>query len=88
MKTGIELQIENWEKKKTTYENKDIILKQSIVTLESKRSKMDSDYAFTPVLDNYYKRLDSLYKQLHTLSAKINKCNSYLSTLKMSQSWS
>lgn len=87
MKTDIELQIENWEKKKSTYENKDIKLKQSIATMESERSKMDSDYAFTPVLENYYKRLDSLYRQLHTLSAKINKCNSYLSTLRMCQSW-
>lgn len=88
MKTDIELQIEKWEKKKSKYEQKDITLKQSVATMESKRSKMDSDYAFSPVLNNYYKRLDGLYKQLHTLSAKINKCNSYLSTLRMCQSWS
>lgn len=87
MKTDIELQIENWEKKKFKYEQKDVKLKQSIATMESKRSKMDCDYAFTPVLDNYYKRLDSLYTQLHTLSAKINKCNSYLTTLRMCQSF-
>lgn len=83
MKTDIEMQIENWEEKKSKYEQKDVTLRQSIATMESKRSKMDSDYAFSPLLNNYYKKLDGLYKQLHTLSAKINKCNSYLSTLRI-----
>lgn len=87
MKTDIELQIKNWEAKKSKYEQKDVKLRQSISTMESERSKMDRDYAFTPVLDKYYKRLDILYKQLHTLSAKINKCTDHISTLKMCQSW-
>lgn len=88
MKTDIELQIENWEEKKSKYERKDVTLRHRIATMENDRSRMDTVYAFKPELGKFYKRLDSLYKQLYTLSAKINKCNSYLSTLRMCQSWS
>lgn len=87
MKNDIELQIEYWEVKKLKYELQDSQLKKRISIMENKRSSMDREYAFSPVLGRFYKRLDILYKQLHNLSAKINKCRNYIVTLKMCQSW-
>lgn len=88
MRQDIELQIECWQKKKTAYESKKDALKRRVKSKEEKRISMDKEYAFTPKLRRYYSQLDSLYKQLHTLSAKISKCDSHLSTLKICLLWS
>lgn len=88
MKQDIKLQIEEWQHKKAAYEAKKDTLERRLKSKEDKRTAMDKEYAFTPKLRRYYSQLDSLYKQLHTLSAKISKCDSHLSTLKICLLWS
>jgi len=88
MNQDIKLQIECWEKKKTAYQAKRDTLERQTKEMEAKRTAMDREYAFKPKLRRFYSRLDSLYKQLHTISAKISKCDSHLSTLKICMAWS
>lgn len=87
MKQDIKLQIECWEEKKTAYEAKRDELATQVSNMEAKRMAMDREYAFMPKLRRFYSRLDSLYKQLHTISAKISKCDSHISTLKICLAW-
>lgn len=88
MKQDIILQIECWEKKKKAYEAKRDTLATQVGNMEAKRTDMDMRYAFRPKLRRYYYKLDSLYKQLHSISAKISKCDSQISTLKICLAWS
>lgn len=88
MKQDIKLQIECWEQKRAAYEAKRDTLTTQVSNMEAKRTAMDREYAFKPKLRRFYSRLDSLYKQLHTISAKISKCDSHISTLKICLSWS
>lgn len=88
MKQDKELQIECWEKKKTAYQAKRDTLSIQVINMEAKHAAMDREFAFRPKLRRFYSRLDSLYKQLRTISVKISKCDSHISTLKICMAWS
>lgn len=82
MDYNISEQIDRWKKKRSYYENKELKLRQRITDAESQRDSIDQLRVGDPLIDKFYKQLDSLYTQLATLPAKIRHCNDNILTLK------
>lgn len=82
MDYNISEQIDTWKKKRSYYENKELKLRQRITDAESQRDSIDQLRVGDPLVEKFYKQLDSLYTQLATLPAKIRHCNDNILTLK------
>lgn len=82
MNEEINAQILALEAKLRQYESKKASLQRRAHLLELRRKEIDNLQVGDPQVEWYYKRLDNIYSQIHSLPAKIRKCKDFIVTLK------
>lgn len=82
MNEEINAQILVLEAKLRQYESKKVTLQQRAQLLELRRKEIDNLQVGDPQVEWYYKRLDNIYSQIHSLPSKNRKCKDFIVTLK------